>query len=157
MSSWKFSIAVHQFSVSQQIDKSTFFLNLSLFQMSLRWTRREFLGTNLDASHAAANTSSVPSGSPRTSRLQLTTSSQRSFTSCSRRTLHDFSPTSSTSLASVTPAGWWPERMDTTSRTWSVFFFYSYPRQSQFELQASESYCYWDWRGWTCVGFPSVV
>lgn len=89
-----------------------------LCQMSLRWTQRGFLATNSGASQAAVNTSSVPSGSLRMSRPQPTTSSQRSFTSCSRPTLHDFSPTSSTSPASATLAGSWLERMVTTSPIW---------------------------------------
>lgn len=100
---------------------STWPLCLCLVQMSLRWTQRGFLGTNSPVSHAAVNTYSVPSGSPRTSRPPLTTFFLRSFTSCSRLTLRDFSPTSSTSPDSVIPAGWWPERTDTTSPTWSVF------------------------------------
>lgn len=89
-------------------------------QISSRWTPSVSLGINWPASPNAASTSSMPSKSPRMSQPQLMISCPPWFTSCSRGTPHACSPTSSTSLASATPAGWWLGRMDIISPTWWV-------------------------------------
>lgn len=89
-------------------------------QISLRWTPSVSLGINWPASPSAASTSSMPSKSPKTSRPLPMISCPPWFTSFWRGTPHACSPTSSTSLASATPAGWWLERMDIISPTWWV-------------------------------------
>lgn len=107
------------FPVPDQYNWSNFFPFFPS-QTSLRWTPSVSLGISWPASPNAASTSSMPSKSPRMSQPLLMISCPPWFTSCWRGTPHACSPTSSTSPASATPAGWWQGRMDIILPTWWV-------------------------------------